>query len=185
MRTVSYLKPGQTLSCVGCHEHRATAPPQKAALAAMREPSKLTPAPEGSWPMRFDRLVQPVLEAKCVRCHKSDADHQLARHFDLTAPRAYNSLINYGKPSLREHVRKSYADGRSMPNDSPAQTSTLLAFLERDGVHKPLLDAASRERFVTWMDVYGQRLGSFSEEQEKRLAEFKVQMSGLIEQNPK
>src|SRR6185369_15182930 len=41
MRTVSYVQPGQTLSCVGCHEHRATAPLNHTALAAARTPSKL------------------------------------------------------------------------------------------------------------------------------------------------
>ena len=49
---------------------------------------------------RFDELVQPVGEAKCVRCHS--AKNKSAAKFDLTAPRAYESLINYGKPSLRD-----------------------------------------------------------------------------------
>ena len=42
--------PGQTQTCIGCHEQRTTAPANRAALATRREPSPLTPGPEGSWP---------------------------------------------------------------------------------------------------------------------------------------
>lgn len=185
MRTVTYVQPGQTLSCIGCHEHRATAPPARTVLAAMREPSKLTPGPSGSWPFRFDQLVQPVVEANCVRCHQPGTQENLGAKFDLTAPRAYDSLINYGKPSLREHVRSRYAEGRSIANAGAAQTSTLLAFLESDSVHKPLFDAPARERFITWIDIYGQRLGSFSDEQERQLTELRKNLSSLFEQPSK
>jgi hypothetical protein len=183
MRTVTYVQPGQTLSCVGCHEHRATAPPNTQALAALRPASKLRPAPDGSWPFRFDVLVQPIVESKCVRCHKPDAEDKVAARFDLTAPRAYESLINYGKPSLREHVRARYAEGRSIVNAGASQTSALLEFLERDPVHNALLDASARERLITWIDTYGQRLGSFSDEQERQLIALRESMAGLLETN--
>jgi len=181
MRTVSYVQPGQTLSCVGCHEHRATAPMNHSAIAALRAPSKLTPAPDGAWPFRFDRLVQPVVEAKCVRCHQPGAENAQAAKFDLTAARAYESLIHYGKPSLRDHVRQRYYEGRSLVNHGAAHTSALLAYVERDATHRTLLDASARERFITWLDVYGQRLGSFSEEQERELAALRQSMAALFE----
>src|SRR5512137_223945 len=64
MRSLTYVWPGQTLSCVGCHEGRDAGPLPAARrpLALAREPSKLSPGPDGSWPLRFDRLVGPVLE---------------------------------------------------------------------------------------------------------------------------
>jgi hypothetical protein len=182
MRTVSYVQPGQTLSCVGCHEHRATAPGNGHALAALRAPSRLTPPPEGAWPFRYDRLVQPVVEARCVRCHQAGAENKLAAQFDLTAPRSYEALLNYGKPSLRDHVNLRYREGRSKVNGGAAQTSALLAYLDRDPVHRPLLDAPDRARLLTWIDVYGQRLGSYSTDQEQQLTEFRGRMADLIEQ---
>jgi hypothetical protein len=151
----------------------------------MREPSKLTAAPEGSWPLRFDKLVQPMVEAKCVRCHEPKAADKLAANFDLSAPRAYESLINYGKPSLREHVRKQYSEGRSPVNEGTAQKSSLLTYLETDAVHQSLLDSPARERLVTWMDVYGQRLGSFSDEQERQLAKLRASMAALLNERQK
>ena len=30
MRSATHVQPGQTLSCIGCHEHRQQAPPAKA-----------------------------------------------------------------------------------------------------------------------------------------------------------
>ena len=72
MRSATHVQPGQTLSCIGCHEPRSQAPLRASVLAARREPSKITVGPEGSWPLRFDRLVQPVLDRHCIRCHKAD-----------------------------------------------------------------------------------------------------------------
>ena len=69
MRSLTYVQPGQTLACVGCHESRHEAPIAKTTIAMRRAPSKLAPGPEGSWPMRYDRLVQPVLDRRCVKCH--------------------------------------------------------------------------------------------------------------------
>ena len=40
MRSVTYLQPGETAACVGCHEPRSDAPPALAAgLASRRAPS--------------------------------------------------------------------------------------------------------------------------------------------------
>ncbi len=181
MRTVTYVQPGQTLSCVGCHEHRATTPLAKPVVAAKREPSKLTPGPEGTWPFRFDKLVQPIVDAQCVRCHKPDAEDKAAAKFDLTPERSYDTLAKYGKPSLYDHVWQQYRGGRSIVNGGGALTSALLSYLERDAVHKPLLDNAARQRFVTWLDIYGQRLGSFSDAQEHELIRLRESMAALVE----
>ena len=84
---LTYVQPEQTLSCVGCHESREAAPrPAETPLAAVRGPSKLTPGPEGSWPLRFDRLVQPVLDRTCVSCHRPQSKVATAAPFDLTPP---------------------------------------------------------------------------------------------------
>ena len=66
MRSLTYVQPGRTLSCIGCHESRYTAPAGQGMLAMAREPSKIQLDVEGTWPLRFDTLVQPVLEQRCV-----------------------------------------------------------------------------------------------------------------------
>jgi hypothetical protein len=103
MRTLTYVVPGQTLACVGCHDGREASPPVgQLVLAATREPSKITPGPDGSWPLRFDKLVQPVLDHLCVECHRPDAKDAQAAKLDLTPARAYDSLLGFGGGDLKK-----------------------------------------------------------------------------------
>ncbi len=181
MRTVTYVQPGQTLGCIGCHEHRQQAPPAITPLALARAPSSLTAGPEGSWPLRFDRLVQPVLDWSCVSCHQPHATNALAARLDLTPARAYDSLVAFGKPSLREQVQEGYRRGFSVPGQGIAQNSALLALLNAASGHYGVaLDAESRERLLTWMDTYAQRLGSFSDQQERELLELRRSCASLV-----
>jgi hypothetical protein len=182
MRTVTHVQPGQTLGCVGCHEDRQQAPPARMALAASRPAARITPGPEGSWPLRFDRLVQPVLEARCVSCHQPGGRDPAAAKYDLTADRAYDSLVGYGKPSLRDQVWSAYRTGASREGDGIAARSALRALLDAPGGHYDVrLDAAERERLDTWMDTYAQRLGHFDDEQERQLEDLRRDCAGLLE----
>ncbi len=181
MRTTTHVQPGQTLSCIGCHERRSQAPPQRQVLAAAREPSRITVGPPGSWPLRFDRLVQPVLDKHCVRCHHPKGEDKQAAKFNLTAAKAYSSLFNYGNPSLRDHVLGRYRQGYSIEAGCVASRSALLAKLTGSkGHHDVKLDPESVERLVTWMDTYAQRLGSFSDEQERELLELRRRHRDLL-----
>jgi len=181
MRSSTHVQPGQTLSCVGCHEPRTQAPPVAAAAAARRDPSRIAPGPDGSWPLRFDRLVQPVLEAHCVACHRADGEHAEAARRPLTPEASYDMLVAFGTPSLQDQVRGSYADGKSLEGQGPAASSPLLAMLTRqDGHHGVKLTPAELERLIVWMDTYGQRLGSFDERQEQQLAALRAQWHDLL-----
>ena len=73
MRTGTYVHPGERLTCVGCHEDKwkpkDAMPPR---MALTRAPSKLTPEVGGLEPAGYYRLVKPVLEARCVGCHRKN-----------------------------------------------------------------------------------------------------------------
>jgi len=186
MRSATHVQPGQTLSCTGCHESRYDSPPPaQSPLAALREPSKITPGPEGSWPLRFDRLIQPVLDTQCVRCHNPKGEDALAAKYDLTPDHAYDALTRYGKPSLLDQVLLAYREGVSTEGKNPAQSSALLALLTAPDGHAGVkLDRDSRDRFVTWLDTYGQRQGSFSADQEQRLVALRDELAATVWQNP-
>ena len=101
MRSVVQLQPGESRSCIGCHEDRSLAPPASAPLplAPGREPSKLEPPPWGAVPFSYERAVQPVWDRRCVRCH----DGSDARRIDLSGrldgekvPASYRALIEGG-----------------------------------------------------------------------------------------
>ena len=180
MRSITYVQPGERTTCVGCHEPRHTAPPSVPAsalpLAAMREPSKITPGPEGSWPLDFQVLVQPVLERQCVSCHKPGGKDP---KFDFTAAKSYDALVGYGKPSLREHVQARYGEGRSIAGAGAAATNALWPLLDAGHYDVRLTDDDRRRLFV-WMDTYGQRLGSFDAAQEERLRELRRRTAAIL-----
>jgi len=69
MRSVTYLQPGERVSCVGCHENRMTAPVAGEVMALRRPPSQIDPGPLGGRPFAYAEVVQPVLDRHCVRCH--------------------------------------------------------------------------------------------------------------------
>jgi hypothetical protein len=179
MRSLTYVQPGETLTCIGCHESRELAPPLGTPpLAAMREPSPLTPGPDGSWPLRYDHLVQPVLDRLCVECHRPDAQDLAAARFDLTPEKSYDSLMALGDGDLEKLALEK---DQSLIGQCVAANSRLLALLtEGEGHEGVRLDPDSFDRLVTWMDLYAQRTGSFSEEQEEELRRFRQEFSHLL-----
>jgi len=176
MRSATSVQPGQTFTCIGCHEPRNMSPSSTSPLALTREPSKIAPGPDGSWPLDYQELVGPVLEKHCVRCHKPGTEGE---QYDLTPGKSYDCLVGYGKPSLRDHVLARYNEGRSKAGAGAAQTSALLALL-RNSHYEVQLSVDDWERLVTWMDTYAQRSGSFGDDQEERLRKLKHAMAQLL-----
>ena len=177
MRSGTYLQPGQTSTCIGCHEQRGTAPPAVAPMAAMRDPSKLTPGPEGSWPLDYTVLVQPMLDRQCVNCHRPGTD---GAAFDLTAAKSYDSLVNFGTPSLKELVIARYREQRSQAGECEAQSNAALKLLGQ-GHYDVRLTADDWSRLITWMDTLGQRAGHFSPQQEEQLRRLRQKLAGMLE----
>jgi hypothetical protein len=81
MQSATYAHPGETLTCLGCHESRykASAPSASIKLALKRKPSTLKRDCIGSYPVSYPRLVQPVLDKKCVPCHTKNNNNAKAR----------------------------------------------------------------------------------------------------------
>ncbi len=176
MRSGIYLQPGQTQTCIGCHEQRSTAPANRIAVAAQRAPSPLTPGPEGSWPLDYQTLVQPVLESQCVNCHQPGTEGE---QFDLTAARSYDSMVGYGSPSLKDLVIARYREQRSVVGECEASMNPVLKLLQK-GHYDVRLTADDWSRLITWMDALGQRSGSFSPEQEQQLRQLRQRLSPLL-----
>jgi len=180
MRSLTYVLPGQTLSCVGCHESRDQTPLNAGMpLAVQNGPSKLTPGPEGSWPLRFDKLVQPILDRRCIQCHSPGGSDTGAARFDLTAQNAYRSLVTFAGKDLE---KLAFEKDKSEAGHGPARDSKLLALLAEDPAHKDIaLDEDSLERLVTWMDTYAHSQGHFSLEQESQLIALRHRYRHLLE----
>jgi hypothetical protein len=170
MRSATYTLPGQTVGCIGCHESRHETPTARPPLAALRSPSPLTAGPEGSWPLRFDKLVQPVLNRNCMPCHDPAENGPGAGRLALTEERSYPALIGYGQPSLQDEIWARYHEGVSIAGRTPSRLSPWLNYVRKPGTHEGVaLSPADLERLITWLDTYGQRLGAFSQAQEAEL----------------
>ncbi|MHB8901976.1 MAG: HzsA-related protein [Thermoguttaceae bacterium] len=178
MRSLTYVQAGESLSCVGCHENRDKTPLASAMPEALsREASRLTPGCEGSWPLRFDQMVQPVLDRLCTRCHQPGGE---AAQYDLSGPKARESLLAYSNKDLETLI---FEKDFSIPGESPSLKSKLLEYLAADKVHRPIeIAPGDRERLYTWMDTYGHTQGAFSSQQEAELVEFKRQCAFLFEE---
>ncbi|UCF15795.1 MAG: PD40 domain-containing protein [Phycisphaerales bacterium] len=75
MHSFLAVMPGETTSCVGCHEHRqrAPVPTETAALQALkRPPSPVTPVAGVPDVFDYPRDIQPILDKHCVECHDYD-----------------------------------------------------------------------------------------------------------------
>ncbi len=176
MRSATYVQPGETRTCIGCHESRSTAPPDRSVLALRREPSKIVPGPEGSWPVDYATLVQPDLDAHCTECHRPGTDGE---KWDLTTDKSYATLTTYGKPSLHDHILARYREGRSVPGACASSASPLVKFLKK-GHHDAKLPPDAWRRLYTWLDTYGQRQGAFGPDQDHRLQQLKRRMTPLL-----
>jgi hypothetical protein len=99
MRSVVQLQPGERRSCIGCHEDRKSAPPSMpSAVALRRSPSQIQPSPWGTDAFSYEKVVQPIWDAKCVSCHNAeDKKMNLTAKLDGNrVPESYKTLITGG-----------------------------------------------------------------------------------------
>ena len=101
MRTFTHFMPGERQSCIGCHADRnyvsASGQAGGRSIAVGRPPQKLT---EPEWGNRdgfsFPRIVQPVLDAHCVRCHDGKSEPDLSGDRTDYFSVAYENLARRG-----------------------------------------------------------------------------------------
>jgi mono/diheme cytochrome c family protein len=107
MTSGSQVMPGQTVTCIGCHEPRSETPPiHYLPLAANQPPGQLeNPKWLNDGIVDFPTVVQPVLDKYCVRCHGgSNPDGGLLLTGDKTRlfNMAYDNLLGRSQ-SYRQH----------------------------------------------------------------------------------
>lgn len=99
MRSWFVGQPGETVSCVGCHEDQNLIPMPKKVIAAGKKPAKIT-APEGGVrPFTFELEIQPILDRACVACHNGT---DLKGGIDFTGGRK-DERLGFSKSYLAFH----------------------------------------------------------------------------------
>ena len=157
MRSVVCLKPGESRTCVGCHEPRTQAPPNDVSLASLRPPNRPAPPPWGTAAVSFLRDVQPVISEKCTQCHDHDrAQCKVLLTDDLTGQFtvAYEELLPY--LSVASAMRYDYPDDvYPRPAYTYGSNASPLVKLLTAGHHGVTLTSEQWERLTTWIDTNG------------------------------
>jgi hypothetical protein len=173
------VMPGEVRGCIGCHEPRTTAPPQKLPfpLAARHEPAR--PQPPG-WSnaglIDFPSVVQPVLDKYCVRCHSGPCpdggcdlsgdttrlfsmayDHLLGRsesyrQHSLTSAEMLSQEAARGRPLVHFYWLRRAPTGTARPLWSGSRVSRIDQYLDEHHCGAAL-SAEDRERVYTWIDA--------------------------------
>lgn len=159
MRSILYMQPGERRTCVGCHEPIPQSPSKSATsiLATRREPSMIQAGPDGTAPWSYTRLVQPILDAKCVSCHHAGDG---AKTPDLTGnftirPNEFCDSFYHLRPYVRwyEWGGESIQQTTTLPNRCGADESPLMSILQDENhLNQVQLSDAERRNLYIWLD---------------------------------
>ncbi len=165
MRSSTYLKQGERLTCVGCHDKKTAVPEplQATPIAFQREALPLKPDVDGTNPFSYPRLVQPVLDSKCRKCHEENGKD---------APRLDNEVIAKGRNiwfasyhSLAPEFGfwKYGSPHRTKPGAFGAKASKLYKLLT-DGHYDVELSEEELHRLTVWLDSASVFYGVYEKE---------------------
>lgn len=168
MRTITYVHPGEQLTCLGCHESkRQMARTTDVMPTAMhRRPSPITPETEGSNPFNYVRLVQPVLDRNCVSCHQEkkaldltgtiDGPHGWTKSYSNLAEK-YGFYFHVSNGSIKQGV---HGGSRTVPGSFGAKASKLLDYT-KDSHYGVNLSEEDMRRLILWLDCNSEFYGSY------------------------
>ena len=169
MRSFVTLQPGETASCIGCHEQREQTPGNEwsAPRAFARPASQIEPFKDVPAIMDFPRDIQPILDRHCLRCHDAgqrDGGVNLAGDHGPVFSLSYYALL------LHWQVKDTSGDpghgsGRQQGNDKPYTTySSASALVKKiDGSHHDVdLSPLERRKIRLWIDGGAQYPGTYA-----------------------
>ena len=190
MRSWSTLMPGEVFSCIGCHEDKNTTIIGKPTMALRAGVKPLEPFHDISGKgFSFPKMIQPILDAKCVSCHddSDDADEpdlQSTPVWDKAARKfwnqSYHVLISTDRPrgpandvnqNLGVIAEKSkYLNwiGRwSVPDMIPpyshgSSQSPMISLLEK-GHEKVKMTREEMDKLSCWIDLALPHSGDWTE----------------------
>jgi cytochrome c553 len=170
MQSFVTVQPGETTSCVGCHEQRTRTP--RTAFATLNPTatrrSASRPEPIAGVPdvIDFPRDIQPVLDALCLRCHGYERSNE-------GGPRAGRLLLSGDRGPMFSHsyymltVARLFSDGRNQarsnyaPRTLGSSSSRLLALV--DGSHYGAKASPSQLRLLRlWIETGAAYPGTYA-----------------------
>jgi hypothetical protein len=161
MQSFTSIAPGETTTCLGCHEDRKQAPSSSnGPLAALkRAPSIIEPFKGIPDIIDFHRDIQPILDKNCVTCHNfKDHKGNVVLEGDLSHHYAISWYTLF--------ARKQIADGRNgYANRAPRTIGSSASRLMKkiDGSHGDVKLSDKEWRTVwMWVESAATYVGSYA-----------------------
>jgi hypothetical protein len=147
----TWVMPGESRGCIGCHEDREMAPPNHLAQAVVKPEVQLTIPPESRRSVDYVRDIAPVIQSKCVACHSpGGALPHLGDSITAfrTLCRGPDACIVPGSAGKSPLVRRLFPkiDPKSMDSTGNSGTSSQV----QCGLS---LSDAERVLFAEWIDL--------------------------------
>ncbi|MHC4627175.1 MAG: HzsA-related protein [Planctomycetota bacterium] len=176
MRSATYVHPGERLMCLGCHEKRGKVPAHNGVpMAFRRAPSKLVPNLEdGSCPLTYARLIEPLLENKCNQCHAKN---------DQPEPDLEKYQFFYHGSGGHNGVRPVHGGYRTIAGRFGA-IETGLAEIMLKKHHREALTMAEINRITLWADANSNELGAYRDQGRQRAGEVVWPLIDMDPENP-
>ncbi len=164
MHSFTSVMPGETTTCIGCHEPRTQTPDTKSDASLFkrlaRSPAK--PKPVDGVPEVFDfpRDIQPILDKHCVSCHNFDRmDAGINLSGDWTPMYTASYLTLSYRKLLGDNRNRPQSDFK--PYEIGSSASKLLKLIDEkhEGVE---LTEAERKIVRLWLDVGANYAGTYA-----------------------
>lgn len=172
MRSWSTLMPGETFSCVGCHESKVEAPPPGGTPQA-GAPQKLdTPLGIENKPFDYKLMVQPIFDKHCISCHKSGH----TSGFDLTGAlvsnssakksftTSYNSLLKgIGANSSNKaiNIGTIFQQPDQQPPRSFGSSKSGMTKILKEGHKETKITQQEKNIIACWIDLCAPHAGTY------------------------
>jgi hypothetical protein len=168
MQSFLTVQPGETTSCLGCHEPRTRTPAAAnyALLALQRAATPIEPIAGVPEVVDYPRDIQPILDALCVGCHG----------YERTAaggPRAGRLILTGDRGPMFSHsyymmtIARLFSDGRNRPESNYApraigsSASRILKLI--DGSHHGVEATPEQERMLRlWIEAGAPYPGTYA-----------------------
>ncbi len=155
--------PGETVSCIGCHEDQNVASPPTRTIASASRPVRPKPWYGPKRGFSFIREVQPVLDKYCVGCHSGTSAQQKKIPDFSFDPKDKKAYVRFGRGNrfsnsyhnLHPYVRRNGVEGDYhplTPLEFHADRSELIQILRKNH-HGVKLDKEAWDRLITWIDL--------------------------------
>lgn len=157
--------PGETLSCIGCHEDKNMVPVPRRTEASKKAPQTISNwygEPRG---FSFNHEVQPVLDKYCIACHANDkpdrpylkGDRYITDWTSQISGRAgteYGGNFTESYFNLQRYVRRPGIESdidMLVPMDVHADQTELIQILQK-GHYDVKMDKEAWDKLICWID---------------------------------